>query len=270
MGRQDAVIATWRKGRPQGGPYVKRQAKRAPVDNSDGDHEDEFEGEEDQTSLNGRYHETKELQRQVEELMVKGHVRESTSPYAVPVLLVPKKDGTWRMCVDCRAITNITVKYRHPIPRLADMLDELHGSCVFTKIDLKSGFVVVYLDDILVYSKSLDEHVDYLHCVLAVLRKEKLNANLKKCYFCLDKVVFLGYVVSAKGIAVNEEKVKAVKEWPTPKSITKEKQPIAYFSEKLNGAALNYQTYDKELYALVRALETWQHYLLMRSSTDTL
>uniref|UniRef100_A0A2N9GT25 CCHC-type domain-containing protein n=1 Tax=Fagus sylvatica TaxID=28930 RepID=A0A2N9GT25_FAGSY len=90
----------------------------------------------------------------------------------------------------------------------------------------KNRFVVVYFDDILVYSKSLDEHVDYLHCVLAVLRKEKLNANLKKCSFCLDKVVFLGYVVSAKGIAVDEEKVKAVKEWPTPKSITEEKQPI--------------------------------------------
>jgi hypothetical protein len=122
-------------------------------------------------------------------------------------------------------------------------------------------FFVVYFDDILVYSKSLDEHVDYLHCVLAVLRKEKLNANLKKCSFYLDKVVFLGYVVSTKGIAVDKEKVKAVKEWPTTKSITKEKRSIAYFSEKLNGAALNYQTYDKELYALVGALETWQHYL---------
>ena len=342
--------------------------------------------------------ETKELQRQVEDLMSKGYVRESMSPCAVPVLLVPKKDGTWRMCVDCRAVNNITVKYRHPIPRLDDMLDELHGSCIFSKIDLKSGyhqirmkegdewktafktkyglyewlvmpfgltnapstfmrlmnhvlrafigkFVVVYFDDILVYSKNLNEHIEHLRCVFSVLKSEKLYANFKKCTFCMEKVVFLGYVVSTEGIEVDEEKVKAIREWPTPKGITEvrsfhglasfyrrfvkdfstlaaplteiikkhvgfhwgieqenafttikerlcsapvlalpnfnktfeiecdasgigigavlmqDRRPIAFFSEKLSGAALNYPTYDKELYALVRSLETWQHYL---------
>ncbi|XP_073063949.1 uncharacterized protein [Primulina eburnea] len=312
--------------------------------------------------------ETKELQRQVSELLDKGYVRESMSPCAVPVLLVPKKDGSWRMCVDCRAINNITIKYRHPIPRLDDMLDELHGSCIFSKIDLRSGyhqirmregdewktafktkyglyewmvmpfgltnapstfmrlmnhvlrahigkFVVVYFDDILVYSKNLEEHVKHLKLVLITLRAENLYANLKKCDFCTNKLVFLGFVVSSQGIKVDEDKVSAIRDWPTPTTIgqknapfswgeeqeksfnlIKQKlinapllvlpdfantfeiecdascvgiggvlmqggRPVAYFSEKLNGAALNYPTYDKEFYALVRTLETWQHYL---------
>ena len=81
------------------------------------------------------------------------------------------------------------------------------------------SFVVVYFDDTLVYTKNLDEHIDHLHCVLDVLRKEELYANLKKFSFFMDKVVFLGYIVSAKGIEVDEENVKAIKEWPTPKSI---------------------------------------------------
>ena len=342
--------------------------------------------------------ETKEIQRQVQDLLDRGYVRESLSPCVVPVLLVPKKDGSWRMCVDCRAINNITIRYRHPIPRLDDMLDELCGAIIFTKIDLRSGyhqirmklgdewktafktkfglyewlvmpfgltnapstfmrlmnevlrpfigkFVVVYFDDILIYSKSMDEHLNHLRAVFNALRDARLFGNLEKCTFCTDRVSFLGYVVTPQGIEVDRAKVEAIWSWPTPTTVSQvrsflglagfyrrfvkefstiatplieltkkavvfhwgpsqeesfnllkdklthspllqlpdfgktfelecdasgigiggvlmqEGKPVAYFSEKLNGPALNYSTYDKELYALVRSLETWQHYL---------
>ncbi|XP_010412462.1 PREDICTED: uncharacterized protein LOC104698763 [Camelina sativa] len=181
--------------------------------------------------------EAKELERQVGDLMKQGYVRESLSPCALPVLLVPKKDGTWKMCVDFRTVNNITVKYRHPISRLHDMLDELSGSTIFSKIDLKSGYhqvrmkegdewktafktKQVYFDDILVYSQSLEDHLNHLEHVLKMLREEKFFANLKKCVFGAVELVFLGLVVSSQGLKVDHEKIKAIEEWPTPTNVS--------------------------------------------------
>jgi hypothetical protein len=295
----------------------------------------------------------------------------------------------------------ILVRTNHPYLNAGchnDMLDELSGAILFSKIDLCSGyhqirmklgdkwkttfktkfglykwlvmpfkltnapstftrlmnkvlrafigkFVVAYFDDILIYSMSLEDHLDHLHVVLDALHSARLFGNLDKCNFCTNHVSFLGYVVTAQCVEVDHAKIDAIQSWPTPTTIThirsflglvgfyrrfvhnfstiaallndltkkgtpftwgpsqeeaftilkdkltnapllhlpdfnkmfelecdvsgiglggvllQEGKPVAYFSEKLNGAALNYSTYDKELLAFVRTLETQQHYL---------
>jgi len=214
-----------------------------------------------------------ELKKQLEDLLDKKFVRPSVSPWGAPVLLVKKKDGSMRLCIDYRQLNKVTIKNRYPLPRIDDLMDQLVGARVFSKIDLRSGyhqikvkdedmqktafrtryghykysvmpfgvtnapgvfmeymnrifhayldrFVVVFIDDILIYSKTEEEHAEHLKIVLQVLKKKKLYAKLSKCEFWLSEVSFLGHIISGSGIAVDPSKVDAVSQLETPKSVT--------------------------------------------------
>ncbi|KAJ4717071.1 Retrotransposon protein, putative, Ty3-gypsy subclass [Melia azedarach] len=212
--------------------------------------------------------ELKELKKQLEELLEKGFIRPSVSPWGAPVLFVKKKDGTMRLCIDYRELNRVTVKNKYPLPRIDDLFDQLQGCSIFSKIDLRSGyhqlkiktedipktafrtryghyefvvmpfgltnapaafmdlmnrvfkdyldkFVIVFIDDILVSSKSKEEHEGHLRMVLQVLREKQLYAKFK-CEFWLHRIAFLGHVVSSEGISVDPSKIEAVVDWPRP------------------------------------------------------
>lgn len=237
-----------------------------------------------------------ELHRQVTELLEKGLIRESMSPCAVPALLVPKPNGTFRMCIDSRAVNKITIKYRFPIPRFDDLLDHLHGANIFSKIDFRSGYhqirkrtgdewktafkmrdglyewmvmpfglsnapstfmrlmnhifkpfigrcVVIYFDDILVFSKTLELHLSHLRQIFTVLRDQKLYANKTKCQFLSEEVIFLGYLVSGNGIRMDHKKVEAITTWPTPVSL--------HDVRSFHGLALFYRRFIRNFSTLV-------------------
>jgi hypothetical protein len=177
-----------------------------------------------------------ELKKQIDELLEKGCIRPSTSPWATSVLFVEKKDGTKRMCIDYKALNEVTIKNMYALPRIEDLFDQLRGARVFSKLYLRSGyhqlrirpsnilktafitkyglyeytvmsfgltnaptffmylmnsvfmdylvkFIVVFIDDILIYSQNKEEHEEHLKMVLQWLREHQLYAKLSKCEF---------------------------------------------------------------------------------------
>ncbi|GJU15650.1 putative reverse transcriptase domain-containing protein [Tanacetum coccineum] len=280
--------------------------------------------------------EMKELSVQLQELLEKGFIRLSSSPWGAPVLFVKKKDGSFRMCIDYRELNKLTVKNRYPLPRIDDLFYQLQGSSVYSKIDLRSGyhqlrfkeedilitafrtryghfefqvipfgltnepavfmdlmnrvckpyldkFVIVFIDDILVYSKDEEEHGNHLKIILELLKKERLYAKFSKCDFWLDLVQFLGHVIDRSGVHVDPAKIEAIKSWAAPMTLKEgtedfmvycnaslkgygavlmqREKVIAYASRQLKVHEENCTTYDLELGAVVFALRLWRHYL---------
>ncbi|KAD4982216.1 hypothetical protein E3N88_18887 [Mikania micrantha] len=197
--------------------------------------------------------EMQELSNQLQELLDKGFIRPSYSPWGAPVLFVKKKDGSFLMCIDYRELNKLTIKNRYPLPRIDDLFDQLQGAQYFSKIDLRSGyhqfrvqdedipktafrtmiqalrihgdafrdqFVIVFIDDILIYSKNKADHEQHLRKILELLKEEKLYAKFSKCEFWLREVQFLGHVVNSEGIHVDPAKIEAIRNWDTPKTHT--------------------------------------------------
>ncbi|GJU11073.1 putative reverse transcriptase domain-containing protein [Tanacetum coccineum] len=217
--------------------------------------------------------EMQELFDQLQELLDRGFIRPSTSPWGAPVLFFKKKDRSFRMCIDYRELNKLTVKNRYPLPRINDLFDQLQGSSVYSKIDLRLGyhqlsvrdgdipktafktryrhyefqvmrfgltnvpavfmdlmnrvckpyldkFVVVFIDDIIIYSRNKEEHANHLRIILELLKKEKLYAKFSKCNFWIRIVQFLGHLIDSQGLHVDPAKIEAVKNWTSPTTPT--------------------------------------------------
>jgi hypothetical protein len=213
-----------------------------------------------------------ELKIQLQDLLDKGFICPSASPWDCSALFVKKKDNSLTLCVDYRPLNAVTIKNKYPLPRIDILFDQLDGARVFSKIDLRSGyhqikikpsdipklafstryglyeylvmsfgltnapayfmylmnsvfipklnkFIVVFIDDILIYSKTKEDHVNHIRVVLQRLRDHRLYAKFSKCEFWLDSVKFLGHAISSEGISVDPTKVQEVMDWKPPTSV---------------------------------------------------
>ncbi|GJZ56733.1 putative reverse transcriptase domain-containing protein [Tanacetum coccineum] len=217
---------------------------------------------------------TRQVEFQIDLVPGAAHVaRAPSSSWGALVLFVKKKDGSFRMCIDYRELNRLTVKNRYPLPRIDDLFDQLQGSRVYSKIDLRSGyhqlivreedipktafrtryghyefqvmpfgltnapavfmdlinmvykpyldrFMIMFIDDILIYSKSKKEHEGHLRLILKLLKEEKLYAKFSKYEFWLSKVQFLSHVIDSEDIHVDPAKIESIKDWASPKTPT--------------------------------------------------
>ncbi|GJU61665.1 putative reverse transcriptase domain-containing protein [Tanacetum coccineum] len=205
--------------------------------------------------------EMKELSEQLQELSDKGFIRPSSSPWGAPVLFVKKKEGSFRMCIDYRELNKMTViisfeyvkkifqrtQYGHyefqVMPfgltnALAVFMDLMNRVCK----PYLDKFVIVFIDDVLIYSKNKKEHEEHLKAILELLKKEELYAKFSKCEFWIPKLQFLGHVIDSQGIYVDPAKIKSIKDWASPKTPTEIRQFLglsSYYQRFIEGFLKN-------------------------------